>query len=307
MRAGDDLDKQAARTASQHSEAACSNCGASVPRARLAMHEAYCSRHMWVCPLCSVMLRRGSAKEASHGHCSECDAIVAPDAASQSRHAAAMHRPIQCDCDEVLSDYQAMVLHRHPDHGTCVLRLHMCRFCHDVKAAGRTPADALDRRNGFTGHEAGCGNRTEQCPGCRQRCRLKDFPAHCVLSPSCKAVIERGEMAPVGAPDLERASSGAAHASHGMQPPPSIAPSTWDCPYCTIKNPAGSSTCDVCGQARELGAAGSRRDVPTKRRVKLVRRIRCRNLTCANFVESTQATGGAVAAGGGMSDSVESE
>ncbi|KAJ2797416.1 hypothetical protein H4R21_004331, partial [Coemansia helicoidea] len=75
----------------------CTNCGSSVPAARLEMHRMVCERHNVKCPSCARVFKRGSRDLERHWHCEQCG--VAGDCDDRDKHNHFYHTPRACACD----------------------------------------------------------------------------------------------------------------------------------------------------------------------------------------------------------------
>ncbi|KAG8364585.1 hypothetical protein BUALT_Bualt18G0012600 [Buddleja alternifolia] len=150
----------------------CRNCRRYVPSRTIALHEAYCSRHNFVCKHagCGVVLRVEEVE--SHVHCEKCGQAF--QQGEIEKHMKVFHEPLHCPCGVVLEKEQ-MVQHQSSN---CPLRLITCRFCGDMVQAGTSAADARDRIRGLSEHESLCGSRTAPCDSCGRSVMLKDMDIH---------------------------------------------------------------------------------------------------------------------------------
>lgn len=255
------------------------------------MHEAYCRRHLGKCKDCGELLRAGSEEARLHGHCDLCGQQVRNDEAGRRRHNTAWHSPIKCECGASAKDYAGLRKHRDTKMGDCPMRLQQCRFCNDIVEMGTPPSDPVDVRHGLSGHEARCGNRTEICPGCSRRYRLKDYPEHFALSERCRIVADTGALAAAGA-------------SAAPSPAPSRVRDTEKaCSNCTYKNAPGATACAMCGASigttaraaamrhrfgGQTGTRGAASKGPGAGGQVASARRRCRNQACAHFVDGSR-------------------
>eukprot|EP00041_Stephanoeca_diplocostata_P043240 m.12319 g.12319 ORF g.12319 m.12319 type:complete len:805 (-) comp9701_c0_seq1:994-3408(-) len=155
----------------------CANCKEHIPRARLALHSAYCERHNVRCDACGRVLRK--ALQAQHWHCDQCvDHPFAADTQSaRIKHERLFHTDVACSCGLQLS------LRAIPTHArtACPDRRMVCRFCGNAMRAGAPASDAVDRIRGYTAHEAVCGGKTVLCHQCHVSVRQRDLDVHARL------------------------------------------------------------------------------------------------------------------------------
>ncbi|KAI3870315.1 hypothetical protein MKW92_040941 [Papaver armeniacum] len=150
----------------------CRNCGHYIPSRTIALHEAYCSRHNFICKHagCGIVLRKEEA--AKHVHCEKCGR--ASQVGELEKHMKVFHEPLHCGCGVTL-EKEEMVQHQST---ACPLRLVTCRFCGDMVQAGSTANDVRDRMRGLSEHESLCGSRTAPCDSCGRAVMLKEMDIH---------------------------------------------------------------------------------------------------------------------------------
>ncbi|KAK7372630.1 hypothetical protein VNO80_06017 [Phaseolus coccineus] len=150
----------------------CRNCKHYIPTRTIALHEAYCRRHIVVCPRagCGVVLRIEESK--NHVHCDKCD--LAFQQVELEKHMKVFHEPLHCPCGIIL-EKEKMMEHQA---SVCPLRLISCRFCGDMVQAGNSAMDVRDRLRGLSEHESICGSRTAPCDSCGRSVMLKDMDIH---------------------------------------------------------------------------------------------------------------------------------
>lgn len=68
--------------------ARCGNCGAAVPTASLARHEAFCARSNAICLVCDRVVRRQDLESGLHWHCDKCldPPFVCDSSEARSKH-----------------------------------------------------------------------------------------------------------------------------------------------------------------------------------------------------------------------------
>lgn len=138
----------------------CKNCERRIPVASFVLHELHCTRNIIKCKQCSAIVPR--------------DTNLAFSSPPASTH----HGTFTCDQCKTheFENYFEMIIHQHT---SCALKLHICRFCHLSVPQGE--ADYVDKTLGLSHHETECGGRTDICPTCNNRVRLKDFANHLQL------------------------------------------------------------------------------------------------------------------------------
>ncbi|CAJ1971156.1 unnamed protein product [Sphenostylis stenocarpa] len=150
----------------------CTNCKHYIPTRTIALHEAYCRRHIVVCQHagCGVVLRIEEFK--NHIHCDRCGQAF--QQVELEKHMKVFHEPLHCPCGIVLEKEQ-MVEHQA---SVCPVRLITCQFCGDMVQAGNSAIDVRDRLRGLSEHESICGSRTAPCDSCGRAVMLKDMDIH---------------------------------------------------------------------------------------------------------------------------------
>ncbi|WVY89575.1 hypothetical protein V8G54_035089 [Vigna mungo] len=150
----------------------CRNCKHYIPTRTIALHEAYCRRHIVVCQRagCGVVLRIEEFN--NHVHCDRCGQAF--QQVELEKHMKVFHEPLHCPCGITLEKEQ-MVEHQA---SVCPLRLITCRFCGDMVQAGNSAMDVRDRLRGLSEHESVCGSRTAPCDSCGRSVMLKDMDIH---------------------------------------------------------------------------------------------------------------------------------
>lgn len=150
----------------------CPNCLSLIPSMSLDLHLIHCQARFQLCSTCRKPVKRSDI--AQHTHCEICNRAVAIDHLHE--HRKQWHEPLACLCGREITRDD---LPRHRRE-SCSNRLVLCRFCGCwVPVGDLARMDARDRIMGFVSeHEAACGNRTEICPLCSKRERLKDMQFH---------------------------------------------------------------------------------------------------------------------------------
>ena len=150
----------------------CSNCASLIPSRSRDLHFIHCQARYQLCSTCRKPVKR--ADMAQHTHCEVCNRAVGYD--HLEKHREQWHEPLACLCGRKVTRDE---LPRHRRE-SCSNRLVLCRFCACWGPVGDlSRMDARDRMMGFVSeHEAACGNRTEVCPLCTRRERLKDMQFH---------------------------------------------------------------------------------------------------------------------------------
>ena len=154
--------------ASSSNSQQCDVCLRSIPVQSFELHRVRCRRLFRLCSEC----RRPFPQKEPHVHCAECGMAYADVITHRER----WHSQIACLCGAKVTR-GTLQTHRERE---CPNRLLKCRFCQLWVPRGSVEQmDARDRFMGFQSeHEAACGNRTEVCPVCHRRERLKDMDFH---------------------------------------------------------------------------------------------------------------------------------
>ncbi|KAK9450590.1 ubiquitin fusion degradation protein UFD1-domain-containing protein [Limtongia smithiae] len=162
----------------------CRNCKKFFPVRSIQLHSAFCERNNILCPYdgCGRIFRRQDGISESHWHCADCVSagsyFSCDSPATQEKHIAMHHTPVNCQCGVRFSTAIQLAQHRATD---CALKLHLCRFCH-LRVPRETPSESQsDLLAGYTGHESRCGTRTTECPKCDRIVRLRDIDHHIQL------------------------------------------------------------------------------------------------------------------------------
>ncbi|CDK25590.1 unnamed protein product [Kuraishia capsulata CBS 1993] len=155
----------------------CSNCGATVAKNSLFLHQNFCFRNNIRCPKgCGKVFLKHVPE--SHWHCEDCNSYGdTPE--SFDIHQSLNHTEMSCeDCEEKPSFVNriAYALHRAT---VCEGLLHECQFCHLELPRGKSTAEA--RLLSFSGHEFDCGSRTTECPKCDRITKLRELKSHLQL------------------------------------------------------------------------------------------------------------------------------
>eukprot|EP00730_Choanoeca_flexa_P017720 TRINITY_DN8566_c0_g1_i3.p1 TRINITY_DN8566_c0_g1~~TRINITY_DN8566_c0_g1_i3.p1 ORF type:complete len:706 (+),score=84.37 TRINITY_DN8566_c0_g1_i3:264-2120(+) len=155
----------------------CPNCEQPVPTHRLQMHLAFCERHNIKCPVCHQVVAKKDMDE--HQHCEQCidRTVVLASNKLKAKHNRLFHQSRACSCGAQLPLLQ---LQQHC-RTECPNRSVICRYCYLSHLAGPPNPNLRDRMAGLTAHESECGSRTDVCPTCNKRVKLKDFEMHARL------------------------------------------------------------------------------------------------------------------------------
>ena len=205
-------------------ETMCSNCCRPVPPSNMAMHEDFCQRNNFRCPVAGcgqVMLQK---QRADHCHCDHCGWVFL--AAELPVHVESFHSEHVCS---MCSDWTGTLLPlRAHQRGGCTERVIQCRFCENLVPSGGDPDDWRDRFHwGLTQHESICGSKTTACEQCGQSVRVKELAFH--IQVHARIVAERAK-----ATHLQQA-----HPPANVLPqqPSELHrepdPEDWNCPICS--------------------------------------------------------------------------
>ncbi|KAJ2383583.1 hypothetical protein GGI05_005270, partial [Coemansia sp. RSA 2603] len=156
----------------------CTNCGSSIPEARLDMHRIMCERHNVKCSHCSRIFKRGSDELAAHWHCSRCN--MAGEVGDEAKHDWFYHTPCKCSCDLAI-EYDSLVSLAEHRRSDCPERLIECRYCHTYEQQGPVSTSAQDRIEGLRAHEAYCGSRSIKCAKCDAHVAIRQVRVHMML------------------------------------------------------------------------------------------------------------------------------
>eukprot|EP00038_Savillea_parva_P014851 m.12259 g.12259 ORF g.12259 m.12259 type:complete len:759 (-) comp2925_c0_seq1:98-2374(-) len=232
-------DAGAAAPEVQDGKVTCPNCGKTVPAARAALHEAYCSRNNVKCNVCNRTLRK--MDQATHWHCDTCTdpPFLANTEAGRAKHMALFHTDIPCGCGAVSLPLLQLQAHAREE---CPARRITCRFCFNDMAAGAPADDPADRYRGYTEHESRCGSKTSQCHKCSVHVRRRDLEAHAKLhmmdpQESAKGATTAASYRPPT--DAERA---AAWSRAGFGPPPGSSDNQGNAHAMATDPPAAAAT-----------------------------------------------------------------
>jgi hypothetical protein len=151
----------------------CQNCLSWVPERTIRLHENFCLRNVYRCPVCNDTMPKSI--QSSHWHCEDCSSH-GNERESYDKHRSIEHTIRNCTCGQEFQFLPSLAFHRAT---TCPLKLIKCRFCQTYKEQGDPfTLSAKDLIAGLTPHESDCGSRTIECHICGRRLRIKEMPVH---------------------------------------------------------------------------------------------------------------------------------
>lgn len=165
LKSGMDSGTGAAAVSIGLDEGVCQTCGVVLPKSRMMMHEAYCARNNFKCPVCKKVMQKAVKDE--HNHCPFYPSCTfeASNQAGVQKHRKLAHDPFLCE----LGCGEEILLENYHDHRKtfCVNRRETCIYC-KLQLPHRLLHD----------HQEKCGSRTVLCPSCNKYIMKKRFTAH---------------------------------------------------------------------------------------------------------------------------------